>query len=313
MEPREVLELLSSAPERYESVRAALRYRGDGAVIRAVRERSWLDQASKRSFGRKVEPSEPVPHAEPDGPFGWRCRVWRVDRQSWRQELELPDGGVEIRVSTGRVRSVGTPEGPPGTSELWQRRVGVAALVEDPGWLAATDTFWSMYPFNPAGMVGIDDELGHLDLRVEEQVLWAGREAVRLVGVPVEKWEYPPEPLWIGADEYEAVVDVERGVLLRLASRIGGRRLLRPGGRGDPLRRALPCRSLRLAPTFTLGVTLVLRRYLAVLPFGKRELRRGRSGWAGSPAHLPNNGPQASNGYPRFATLEFPRRGVTCA
>ncbi|MDP9457271.1 MAG: hypothetical protein M3Q60_16165, partial [Actinomycetota bacterium] len=33
---------------------------------------------------------------------------------------------------------------------------------------------------------------------------------------------YPPEPLWWGADEYEAVVDAERGVLLRLASRLGG-------------------------------------------------------------------------------------------
>ena len=32
MEPEQFLELIRSAPERYESVRAALRYRGDGAV-----------------------------------------------------------------------------------------------------------------------------------------------------------------------------------------------------------------------------------------------------------------------------------------
>ena len=31
-----------------------------------------------------------------------------------------------------------------------------------------------------------------------------------------------PEPLWWGADEYEAIVDAERGVVLRLASRMGG-------------------------------------------------------------------------------------------
>jgi cytolysin (calcineurin-like family phosphatase) len=45
---------------------------------------------------------------------------------------------------------------------------------------------------------------------------------VRLRGVPVEEWEGAPEPLWWGADEYEAVVDAERGVVLRLASRLGG-------------------------------------------------------------------------------------------
>jgi hypothetical protein len=39
MEPEQVLELISSAPERYESVRAALRYLGDGPVHKEIRER----------------------------------------------------------------------------------------------------------------------------------------------------------------------------------------------------------------------------------------------------------------------------------
>ena len=51
----------------------------------------------------------------------------------------------------------------------------------------------------------------------------AGREAIRLVGVPEEEWDYWPEPLWWGGDEYEFLVDSERGVLLRCASRLGGR------------------------------------------------------------------------------------------
>jgi hypothetical protein len=38
MEPEQVLELIRSAPERYESVRAALRYRGDGLVRKEIRE-----------------------------------------------------------------------------------------------------------------------------------------------------------------------------------------------------------------------------------------------------------------------------------
>ncbi len=85
-----------------------------------------------------------------------------------------------------------------------------------------TDTFWTMYPFDPAGFCSLDGELGRLDLEAEAPVTWAGREAVRLRGVPVEEWEYPPEPLWWGADEYEVVVDAERSVLLRCASRLRG-------------------------------------------------------------------------------------------
>ena len=53
---------------------------------------------------------------------------------------------------------------------------------------------------------------------------WAGRDAVRLLGVPGAEWDrgWDPDPLSWGADEYEVVVDAERGVLLRCASRLRG-------------------------------------------------------------------------------------------
>lgn len=222
MQPEEVLELMGSAPQRYDTVRAALRYRGDGPTIKAVRERFLRSEAARRAFGEQVDIPEEISHSEPDGPFGWRCRVWRLDDYRWRQELGLPDGGVEIAVSTGRMRLHGTTEGPPGTSEMWHRRVGAGDRSGDPSWLMGTDIYWTMYPFDPAGIAGIDSEFGRLNITVEELVTWAGREAMRLRGVPVEEWEGPPEPLWWGAEEYEAVVDAERGVLLRLASRLGG-------------------------------------------------------------------------------------------
>lgn len=50
-----------------------------------------------------------------------------------------------------------------------------------------------------------------------------GREAWRLSGAPGADWDWDPDPLCWGADEYEAVVDAERGVLLRLTSRMGAR------------------------------------------------------------------------------------------
>ena len=61
-----------------------------------------------------------------------------------------------------------------------------------------------------------------MDLRVEGRTRKAGREAVRLVRVPVKEREYEPDPLWWGADEYEVLVDTERGVILRCASQLGG-------------------------------------------------------------------------------------------
>ena len=40
-------------------------------------------------------------------------------------------------------------------------------------------------------------------------MVWAGREAVHLRGVPGEEpdWEWDPDPLHWGADEYEVVVE----------------------------------------------------------------------------------------------------------
>ncbi len=219
MRAEDVLHLMSTAPERYETVRAALVYRGDGPKIKAMRERYARSEAGRRTFG---DSPDRIWHPEPDSAFGWRCKIWRVDEHQWRQELDLSDGEISILVSNGRIRLFGTPEGPAGSSEIWELRTLGSSRSEDPRWLTATDVFWTMYPFDPSGTAGIDGELRGMELSVEEGVSWAGRDAVRLKGVLVEEWEYPPEPLWWGADEYEAVVDAERGVLLRLASRLGG-------------------------------------------------------------------------------------------
>ena len=220
MRTEDVLRLMHTAPEHYETVRAALVYRGDGPKIKAMRERYARSEAGRRTFG---DAPERIYHPEPDSAFRWQCRVWRVDEHQWRQELKLPDGGTSIVVSTGRIRPFGTPEGPPGSSEMWELRVGASSHEDDPRWLiSSTDVFWTMYPFDPAGVASIDSELARMELSVEEGVSWSGRDAIRLRGVPVEEWDYPPEPLWWGADEYEAIVDAERGTLLRLASRLDG-------------------------------------------------------------------------------------------
>lgn len=217
----EVLELIYSASERYDTVRAKIRYQGDGPTIKAVRKRVLNSGVSRRTFRNQ---SEPVQEAEPEGTFGWRCKIWRVDDHRWRQELALPDSGVDIRASTGHIRPRGTSKKSPINYEEWQHRISSTAREEDPTWIwLATDTYWTMYPFDPQGISNLVLELEETNLRVKGFASHAGREVVRLVGIPVQEWEYPPEPLWWGADEYELLVDTERRILLRCASRLGGK------------------------------------------------------------------------------------------
>lgn len=217
MEPEEVLELIRSAPERYDSVRAVLRYRGDGTVHKEIRERIASTEAGRRAFD--VSPQEaleatsrPIAHPEPGGPFGWRCRAWYAGAYRERLETEVPGGGVTISAVDGYMR-------------FWERRVGAGPQDEDPRWFhIAHDHYWTFYALRTDEICGISYELRPLDLAVEGPVVWAGREAVRLVGVPGEEWDWgwDPDPLSWGADEYEVVVDAERGVLLRCASRLDG-------------------------------------------------------------------------------------------
>lgn len=139
-------------------------------------------------------------------------------------ETELPNGGVNISACNGRRRlSIG---GPPGSGLVWNRRVNAGPREDDPRWFRiATDHYWTFYALRTDQICGISYELERLDLTVEDSVSWAVREAVRLVGVPGERWDWrwDPDPLSWGADEYEVVVDAERGVLLRCASRLRAR------------------------------------------------------------------------------------------
>jgi hypothetical protein len=216
----DVLDLIHSAPERYDTVRAALRYQGDGLVLKEIRER-----IVRRAF--QVSPrgaTKPIRHLEPDGPFEWRCRAWHQDQHHWRMETEVPGGGVEITASKGRRRlPIG---GPPGSGLVWNRRVGAGSRKDDPRWfMLATDHYWTFYPLLTDSICGISYELGRLDLTVEGSVSWAGRDAVHLVGAPRAQWDWgwDPDPLSWGADEYDVLVDTERGVLLRCASRLRGK------------------------------------------------------------------------------------------
>lgn len=74
MEPEAVLELMSSAPRRYETVRAALRYRGDGPPSRSSGNGSRAARptgARSGCLGRaRMPPATPNRTAPSDGAAG---------------------------------------------------------------------------------------------------------------------------------------------------------------------------------------------------------------------------------------------------
>lgn len=91
MELEELLDLMRTASERYKTVRAALRYRGDGSTIRAIEERIARSEGGRVAFAvPNQELTEPVEHWIPDSPFGWRSRVWHDDKKRWRIEVNYP-------------------------------------------------------------------------------------------------------------------------------------------------------------------------------------------------------------------------------
>lgn len=224
MDPETVLELIRSATQRYHTVRAALRYRGDGSAREEISERIRSSEAGRRAFG--ISPDRPDYRWYPEGPFGWRSRAWHADDHHWRLEVDRPDGGVNVLASDGPTPIVGPSGGKQYTGRFWRHRVGGGSREDDPPWFdIADDHYWTFYALLTDEISGISGRLRHLDLTVEGTVVWAGREAVRLVGVPRERWdwEWEADPLSWGGDEYEAVVDAERGVLLRTASRLRGK------------------------------------------------------------------------------------------
>jgi hypothetical protein len=227
MRTEDVLELISSAPKRYKTVRAAVHYRGHGPTLEKTRQSYFESEAGKQETG-PVGQQRSFKSDLPDGPFGWRCRVWFAgvrfagEGNRYRLELELPrevvpGNGLDISAWDGRA------VGPGGTATMLTHRIAGNDPSRDPSWIwLAQDSYWTTYLFAPDRIASLTSLLDDLDLKTEAPVFQAGREAVRLVGVPVEEWAYDPDPLRWGADEYEVVVDAERGVLLRCAARLDG-------------------------------------------------------------------------------------------
>jgi hypothetical protein len=203
----DILELIYRATRRSKTVRATLREWWNEERLRAA----LIDEVPQEETAR-FPPEEDIP--SPEG--GWRDRVRIVEKRTelWAQlparmrwESEVVFDGQHTLASRGAKDGkhwwMTSPEGRIESNAGRTGRSLLSAGFE--------------HLFDPARL------LGSLELELGEHTRWHGRETIRLRGVPrpgVSPDAALQELGW-PSDDYELLLDLDRGVLLRSSSRIG--------------------------------------------------------------------------------------------
>ena len=197
----DVLELLSTADDRWTTLRADGRAWQHGAValeafLRGVPERS------RSRMGRAGGDGDGAPDSEES----WR--VWLAGRTTQRAEFKVEDDPYVV-VRDGAFWWSWSPR--------YGRQTNDGRPNMEVGLAPALDLL------EPAGALGL------LDIEVLNEGRLAGRLAFLVRGVAAETLDVPEDlargapGLGAGADEYLLHVDAERGVLLRSEARLRGR------------------------------------------------------------------------------------------
>ena len=204
----DLLELLYGARDRFSTLRATVRtWRHVDRANEAMNR--WAAQQPRGSVAvlgvsgaHGSEPERPQSIVEEQ-----TSRLWLQKPSRWRHETDLAHGGTQVKIMDGDLWWVYDPRNGARTNEMADQpermRTGIGhalTLMLDPSVIIPG---LSMEP---------------LGRRVH-----AGRDAVAVRGLPrpLHTERAGPE-LWPGADEYELLVDAERGVLLRHAAGMDG-------------------------------------------------------------------------------------------
>jgi hypothetical protein len=190
-EPHNVLDLMMDARNRWRTLRATLRF--------------WEDTVLAREALRLLVPDAPPVGQEEEPRFVAMRQVWARKPYRWRIEYEGPDGA---NVFVGDLAWSEPPRSPPNAPRRPQAEPSPDALP-----LEAIDETVA-YTFDPRILLEdlfITRVFGHTE--------HAGREALRVLAMDEGS---PNRFLGRGADDYELLVDSERGVLLRSAARTKG-------------------------------------------------------------------------------------------
>ena len=229
-----LLELLSTAHNRFATVQATCRY--------------WCHtaqnaDANEQERCRNRYAAEPTPLVRAgveqggDGPpclpseQEFHYRLWLEQSSRWRYEVDWPTGNgpaTRLSIFNGSLWWINDPLifGKQTNAEV-DTELAASLGPPRPG-LPPTARYGSPYYLgDPERQSWLDPsaELDAFSMELLGQTNHAGREALRvraLVRDEIEDLE-PSPGLWLGADEIELLVDLERGVLLRAIGYIAGR------------------------------------------------------------------------------------------
>jgi hypothetical protein len=194
--------LLYSARDSFSTIQVAWQYEYDNVATNLIMER-WIRQQSPNSLAMlsSADKAQPV-----KSPSRFHRLVWWQKPTCWRDENYSNAQNKQITiVCEGRV-SILNPhtqrwDSNPVTDEAatLEDRIDDIPLL-DPSFLLTSHT-----------------------LRPLANIVHAGRDAVQVQAVYRKGKSRIYEPMfWATADEYELLVDKERGVLLRYAAKLEG-------------------------------------------------------------------------------------------
>ncbi len=206
----DLLELMYSARNSFTTIQAAIR--------------QWYYPLRRAEAQARWVATQPLGSVASLGPVGGgnaasrqpqdivqeeTSRLWGRRPLPWRYEVDLAsDGGSTIRIATDDVWWSYDPRSP-------YRALTYDASHEDQTEgiprVIAYQTLTTL--LDPCGIIP------DLSIRLLGRATHAGRDAIRVRGLPREREGRGPM-LWAGADEYELLVDLERGIGLRYAARM---------------------------------------------------------------------------------------------
>lgn len=187
-----------------------------------------------------------------------RWTTLRAEGTEWREPALLTEAFLRAVPHASTVVSHGDPAAEPVSTEPWQLWIRQPStyrthfMVGDEKVTAVVDghRWWSISPSRGArtndgkenyshgpgpgeALFSFQRPLGALFFEVWEEVECVGRPGIRTIAHPITAEERTPyddsqtyselHGIGSGADEYELIVDAERGVLLRAEARLKGK------------------------------------------------------------------------------------------
>lgn len=194
----EVLARLHGARDSFSTLRGTVRLWHDARRTNEAWQR-WMSRQSPGSVSDLTGPQKSVaPQPSEQVVRLWMAKPWR-----WRVEREQPS-----QASPGLT----VIDGP-----VWWIWDGQSQAVTNEG-SATQETRGGGLDRALVVMLDPAPILSALFLRIVGEGRQAGRDGLRVVGTPRNDLD---DVLWPGADEYDLLVDAERGILLRSVAHLG--------------------------------------------------------------------------------------------